>query len=177
MTTNSPAGFSILPAALASETVFQNGLSDRITIHCQDIRNIGAEALSGAADMVICNPPFRKCETGRVSPNSERAIARHEISTTPDEILAAAGRMLKPAGEFVVIYPVSRLMDIVFTMRRSGIEPVLLRMIHSRIDDSAKLILLKGHRKSRAGISVLPPLIIYCSDGTYTEEAGKMFQP
>lgn len=177
--TISITGLEVQPqlVALARENVACNGLSHRITIHCQDINKTAAEIPAGEADLVICNPPFRKACTGRISLNPERAIARHEIKTTLADIIAAAGKMLKRSGEVAVIYPATRLADMIIAMRQGGIEPKLLRMIHSRPHDPAKLVLLKGNKKGRPGISVPSPMIIYDDDGAYTPEAQKMFQP
>lgn len=172
-------GLEIQPqlAALARENVTSNNMEHCITIHCEDIAQAVTKIPAGATDVVICNPPFRKSSAGRISPNPERAIARHEIKTTLTGIIAAARKLLRTSGELAAIYPASRLVDMISALRQAIIEPKLLRMIHSRADDPAKLFIIKGNKNGRPGITIPPPLIIYHNDGTYTSEAKKMFQP
>lgn len=172
-------GLEIQPqlADLARVNVASNNMAHRITIHCHDIAQAATKIPSGKIDLVTCNPPFRKDSAGRISPNSERAIARHEIKTTLAEIIAGAGKMLRTAGELAVIYPAARLADMISELRQAGIEPKLLRMIHSRERSPAKMFLIKGNKNGRPGITIPPPLIIYEEDGTYTPEARRIFEP
>jgi len=172
-------GLEIQPqlAALARENVVSNNMEDRVTIHCEDVAQAAKKMPAGKTDLVICNPPFRKPATGRINPNPERAIARHEIKTTLADIVAAAGKLLRKSGEFAAVYSASRLTDIVSTLRQEGIEPKYLRMIHSRAHDPAKLFFLKGAKNGRPGLTLPAPLIIYNADRNYTPEAQKMFEP
>ena len=172
-------GLEIQPglAALARENAAANGMEQRITILCEDITQAAARLPTGLSDLVVCNPPFRKAADGRINPNPERAIARHEIKTTLAEIIAAAGRLLRTSGDFVAIYSTTRLTDIVSALRQGNIEPKELRMIHSRANDPARLLLIKGKKNARPGITVPAPFIIYNDDGSYTAEAKKMFAP
>lgn len=172
-------GLEIQPrlAALARENVAVNGMEQRIDIVCADITQAASRMPAGQTDQVICNPPFRKTTDGRINPNPERAIARHEIKTTLTEIVTAAGRLLRTSGDFVAVYSATRLTDIVSALRQGKIEPKELRMIHSRANDPAKLLLIKGRKNGRPGIAVPAPMIIYNDDGSYTAEAKKMFEP
>ena len=63
-------------------------------------------------DWVVSNPPYRKVNAGRLNPNRQRAVARHEILVTLHDVVAASRRVLKTAGKFLVIYPAERLTDI-----------------------------------------------------------------
>jgi len=132
---------------------------------------------AGAVDVVVCNPPFRKKASGRINPDRERAVARHEIKATIGDVTSAAAGLLRVGGEFAAVYPASRLTDILIEMRRTEIEPRRLRLIHSRSEAEAKLVLVMGNKKSSGALFVDPPLILYQPDGSYTEEAQQMFSP
>lgn len=172
-------GLEIQPplAELAKENVKRNNMEARITIQCDDAARAAANMPAGRIDLVTCNPPFRQAASGRINPHPERAIARHEIKITLTGITAVAAKLLRPSGEFATIYPAARLTDLVTTLRQAGIEPKLLRMIHSRARDPAKLVLLKGYKNGRPGLAIPAPLIIYHDDRTYTSEILKMFAP
>jgi tRNA1Val (adenine37-N6)-methyltransferase len=172
-------GIEIQPqmAQLAADNAAANHMADRVKIVCADIRNSKSHLPAGQADIVACNPPFRQADAGRINPHEERAIARHELAVTLKDILATAKRVLRTSGEFVAIYPASRLVDMISAMREAGIEPKLLRAIHSRGEEEARLILVKGTRNGRPGTAISPPLVIYDAENRYTPEVERMFLP
>ncbi len=164
-------------ADMASRNVEENNMNDRISVICMDMKRLMPDMIQGPIDIVVTNPPFRKAESGRLNPNQERAIARHEIMITLSEMLGAAVRMLSVSGRFVTIYPAERLVDLLTQMRKSGIEAKHVRMVHSSKDTEAKLVLVQGVKGGRPGIKIGPALDIYNEDGSYTPEVNRMFAP
>ena len=162
---------------LAVFNVRDNHLQDRITIFCQDMRALKAETIAGFVDLVVCNPPFRKSNSGRINPDRQRAVARHEIKAKLPDIIVAARRTLRPAGRFVAIYPAARTAELLTQMRTDRIEPKVLRSIHSYRHSAAKLVLVEGTNGGRSGIRIEPPLILFDEAGDYTPEVAKMFEP
>jgi tRNA1Val (adenine37-N6)-methyltransferase len=84
--------------------------------------------------------------------------------------------MLRTAGRFVTIFTAERTADILSQMRIERIEPKMIRMIHSRRDAEARLILVEGLKGGRPGLSVASPLILYDDSGAYTAEVQRMFE-
>ena len=85
--------------------------------------------------------------------------------------------MLQTAGRFVAIYTAERIVELFCQMRAVGIEPKFIRLIHSRLDTEAKLILVDGVKGARSGTRLGPPLIIYDANGEYSREVQEMFAP
>jgi len=170
-------GMEIQPElyGLAVDNVRKNNLEHRITIVPHDLREPVPETLPCPFDRVVCNPPYRKARSGKVNPEPERAVARHEISATIADVLQATRRTLKIGGRFVTIYPAERSVDLLHAMRSGGIEPKRLRPVHSRTASEAKLILVEGIYGSRPGTIIEAPLVIYGDDGEYTAEVQEMF--
>jgi tRNA1(Val) A37 N6-methylase TrmN6 len=164
-------------AEIARLNIEENNMENRIFIRCMDMKSLNHEVTSGAVDMVVCNPPFRKVRSGRLNPDQERAIARHEIKTTLHDVIKTAHSMLRISGRFVIIYPAERMTDILSQMRDHGIEPKWIRMIHSEKDTNAKRILIEGKKGARPALKIGPPLIIYRGKGIYSAEVEKMFNP
>jgi len=163
-------------ADIALLNVDANHMAGRITIFQEDMKNLKPSMTGGPADMVISNPPYRKPGSGRVNPDQERAIARHEIRATLSDLVQTARRMLRISGHFVTIYPADRMTDLLTQMRNADIEPKSLRTVHSGKHTEAKLILAEGIRGARpGGIKIAPPLIIYGENGDYTDEVSEMF--
>jgi tRNA1Val (adenine37-N6)-methyltransferase len=164
-------------AELAELNAVENHLNGRMTVFRQDMKTLTQEKTAGPVDMAVCNPPYYRSATGRVNPDSQRAIARHEISAGLEDVLDAARRMLITSGRLSLIYPAERLTDLLSLMRLKGIEPKLMRMIHSRKNDEAGMAWVEGVQNARPGIRVLAPLTIYREDGSYADEAARMFSP
>ena len=162
-------------ADLAMLNVKANGLDKRIHILCMDMKALQPDKIGAPIDLVVSNPPYRKAATGRINPDQQRAVARHEIKVTLSDFIETARRMLRVSGRLVMIYPAERMTDLIVQMRSSGIEPKLTRMIHSAADTRAKLILVEGKKGGRPGLKIGPPLIIYQKNGSYTDEVQAMF--
>lgn len=162
-------------AETALLNVRENDMAGQISILHTDMRTLKSGMIPGPVNLVVCNPPYRKADSGRINPNPERAVARHEIKATLRDALVAAGRILPVSGKFLTIYPAERLTDLLTEMRAARIEAKFVRMIHSGPKTGAKLILAEGARGGRPGVKIGPPLVIYGENGDYTEEVGKMF--
>lgn len=163
-------------ANLARSNVDRNRMADRIRILQTDMRLLTPGQVDGPVDLVVSNPPYRKAESGRINPNAQRAIARHEIHLTLEQLLQTVRRILRTGGRFLTIYPAQRTVDLLDLMRHSGLEPKRLTAIHSRRTESAKLILVHGSMRGNPGLIVDPPLVIYNRDGTFTDEVQAMMQ-
>lgn len=164
-------------AEIAELNVRENRLTDRVRIICADIRDVAPDAVSGPVDLMVANPPFRKARSGRINPQQEKAQARHEVSVTLPEVMAAARRLLRTGGRLVAVYPADRAAEVLVGMDRAGIAPKFLRTVHSRAGAEARLVLAGGTKGGRpGGLRIAPPLTIYKDDGAYTGEVQAMFE-
>ena len=164
-------------AGLAKLNVRENGMENRIAIFFKDLKTLSPDTVSGPVDVVVSNPPYRKTDSGRINPNRQRAVARHEIKATLRDVVDTAYRMLKPSGRLIMIYPAERMTDVLTQMRSARMEPKFLRMVHSSAQTDAKMIIVEGKKGGRPGVKIGSPLIIYGKNGSYTEEVENMFNP
>lgn len=155
----------------------ENSMDQKICILDKDLKTLLPKETGGPVDLIVCNPPHFAANSGRINPDSQRAIARHEIAVTLSDITAAASRMLKPAGRLTVIFPSERLTDLLFAMRNAGIEPKHLRLIHPRPETEAKRVILTAIKGKSPGFRVDPPLFIRTRPDKYSDELNTMFSP
>ena len=134
-----------------------NGFNHKMDVILGDMRYPPLRPSS--VDVVVCNPPYRQKKSGRLNPDPERAIARHEIMASLDDILVIAGRLLKVKGRLAMIYPAERLVDMVTRMRGHDLEPKRLRVIYPSLGSEAKLVLIEATVGGRGGLKLLPPLL------------------
>jgi tRNA1Val (adenine37-N6)-methyltransferase len=164
-------------ADLAISNVNANHMRNRITVLHLDMRNLKPAMIDGPADVVVCNPPYRSPNSGRLNPDAQRAIARHELKVSLIDVLETAHRVLRTSGRFLTIYPAQRIAELLFQMHLAGIEPKFMRTIHSRLEEKAKLILVGGTKGAQTGMTIGPSLIIYAEEGRYSKEVRQMFEP
>ena len=120
--TEAVIGVEVQPslAALARQNVSLNRFSSKIEIWEKDFKDLRER---GIFDCVLCNPPYRRVGSGSVNPQEEKALARHEINATLEDVLRAAHHLLKNKGRFFLIYPASRTADLFQGLRRFHLEP------------------------------------------------------
>lgn len=164
-------------ATLAVTNVKENHMEDCITVLYSDMKLLRPKMTDGPVDLVVCNPPYRKPGSGKINPDEQRAVARHELKVNLSELIQTASRMLRTAGKFITIYTAERTTDILAQMRMDDIEPKFMRMIHSRQNTDAKLILIEGIKGARPGLKIAPPLIVYDDHSDFTGEVKLMFKP
>ncbi len=147
-------------AALARKNVAQNNLSDRITILQQDINGLTATFPPGSFDVVLSNPPYRKALTGRLNPSPEKAIARHEIKGSLDDVVRVAAYLLPTGGRCYLIYSASRAVDLLAALRHHRLEPKRLEIVHPTREENAKFILVESIKESGAELKIMRPLFL-----------------
>lgn len=162
-------------ADMALRSVALNGLSDKIDIIKGDIKE--AEQLFRAAsfDVVTTNPPYMIGNHGLTNPEEPKAIARHEIFCTLEDVIREGSRLLKPNGRFYMIHRPFRLVEIFSALTKYGLEPKRMRMIHPYVDKEPNMVLIEALRGGKSRITVEKPLIIYQSQGVYTDEIYEVY--
>lgn len=162
-------------ARLAQKNVALNQCETRVTIVHADIRAIIKTFTAGSFDTVISNPPFYPAPSGRINPDRQKAISRHELCGTLTDFLHTSQHLLKVSGKFLAIYPCVRVVDLIGEMRAIGIEPKTLQFIHPKCDEPANLLLVEGVKGAGREAKVLAPLVLYDASGHYTEQAHHIF--
>ncbi|MDE2485634.1 MAG: methyltransferase [candidate division NC10 bacterium] len=142
-----------------------NGLQHRIKIMEGDLRQIKGLLPAASFNMVLCNPPYRGLASGRLSPDPEIRQAKHELTATLQEAVAAIRYALAPKGRACLIYHASRLADLLSGLRAVRLEPKMLRLVHSYPGAQAELSLVEARRDGRPGLQVSTPLFVYQARG------------
>lgn len=163
-------------ADLAIRNVELNNLSDRISVVKGDIKE--ASRLFGEAsfNVVTSNPPYMNENHGIVNPDSAKAIARHEILCSLEDVVREAGRCLKSKGKMYMVHMPNRLVDIFDTMRRHHLEPKRMRLVYPYVNKAANMVLIEAVKGGNSQLIVEEPLIVYKEDGTYTDALLKMYE-
>ena len=162
-------------AERAKKNVAINGLNDRIDILNMDIKMLRKVFPPNGFDIVFSNPPFRKTKSGRLSADSERATARHEMKINLSELISTASYLLKNTGRLYIIYHPFRLMELTSMLLKRHLEPKRMRFVHSRTGEEAKMVLVEAVKNSGTWLKIDPPLYIYEDNGEYTAEMKSIY--
>ena len=147
-------------ARLTEKNASLNGLTDKITTVCADIREYPAEAVY---ELVYTNPPYMKTTSGKASTLDKKNIARHEVNGDIADFLESARKLLKYGGAFYAVYRPDRLTDLITAMRNAEIEPKRMTFVHANTEKEPSMVLVEGKRGGKSGMILTPPLIIYKS--------------
>ena len=92
-----------------------------------------------------------------------------------DDVVKAARRLLAPQGRLYMVHRPHRLTDIIVTLRNYRLEPKKIRFVHSFYDREPVMVLIEAVSNGRPMVKVMPPLVIYKGDGSYTDEIMKIY--
>ena len=161
-------------AAMAKKNVNARQMGDRIRILNRDIGAVSPKDIDHPVDIIISNPPYKKRHTGRINPNFQKAIARHEIKLDLDMLFSRTRRFLKPMGSLTIIFPAQRIADIVRAMDANGFSPHWFRFVHIKKGQPARLVLASGLKSRTDSLTIRPPLFIHDANGRPTKEFAEI---
>ena len=160
---------------MARRSLVLNKLEKKIDIVEGDINE--ASKLFGMAsfDVVTCNPPYMNHSHGIVNPDSSKAIARHEILCTLEDVIRETAKLLKPKGRFYMVHRPFRLVDIISICSKYKLEAKRMRLVYPYVDKEPNMVLLECVKGGGRNLIIEAPLIVYKEPGIYTDEILKIY--
>lgn len=155
---------------MAGRSILCNGIEDRVEMVQGDVCNASSVFPKASFDVVTCNPPYMLGSHGLVNPDSAKAIARHEILCTLNDVVREASLLLKPGGRFYLVHRPFRLAEIISTLSAFKLEPKRMKFVHPFIDKEPNMVLIEAVRGGKPRLTIEAPLIVYKEPGVYTDE-------
>lgn len=157
-------------AEMAARSVKYNNMEDRVSIRQGDIKE--AAGIFGAASfhVVTCNPPYMIGQHGLTNPHMPKAIARHEILCTLEDVVSQAAKLLGDRGRFYMVHRPFRLTEIMNVLTKYKLEPKRMQLVYPYIDREPNMVLIEALKGGNSRITVERPLIVYEKPGVYTKE-------
>ncbi|MEE1228534.1 MAG: tRNA1(Val) (adenine(37)-N6)-methyltransferase [Lachnospiraceae bacterium] len=160
---------------MARRSVLWNALEDHITITEGDVKEIRTHYHQDSYDIVTCNPPYMTGSHGLTNDQYGKAVSRHEILCTLDDVVKGAAWMLKMKGHLVMVHRPFRLAEIIVELRNYHLEPKRMRLVYPYLDREPNMVLIDAVKGGKQRITVDPPLIVYNKDGSYTDEIYQIY--
>ena len=170
-------GLEIQPesADMAKRSVELNHLQDKIAIVQGDMKEAGTLFGAASFDVVTCNPPYIIEQHGIKNPDAPKAIARHEILCTLEDVVSQTAKVLKPGGNFYMVHRPFRLAEIMVTLQKYRLEPKRMQLVYPFVDKEPNMVLLEANRGGRPRMRVEKPLIVYREPGVYMPEIYEIY--
>lgn len=162
-------------ADMARRTVLMNGLDNRASVHCIDMRDAAKTLGYGAYDLAVCNPPYSRAGTALAPVRENQRVSRYEGDITLSEICASAASLLKTGGRFAVVFPAQRLFELMTDMNNAHLAPKRARLVYSSVNHAPKLALVDAVKQGGSQLHWLPPLILNNTDGTPSDEWKRIY--
>lgn len=157
---------------LVRQSVADNNLQDKFTIIDGDICNYKKLFQPESMDLVAANPPYRN--SGNVRQIGTAAC--HEVTATLEDFFKAAAYAVRYRGRFALVQLPERFAESMQLAFKYGLQPKRLQWVHSMLDKPAWIFLMEMQKGGSYGMDVLPPLIMYNKDGSYTEQVKKYYE-
>lgn len=157
-------------ADMARRSVLLNGLEDKIEIVTGDIKEAGSLFDAASFDVITCNPPYMIGQHGITNEGDAKAIARHEILCTLEDVVSQAAKLLKPGGNFFMVHRPFRLAEIMTVLQAYKLEPKRMQLVYPFVDKEPNMVLIEANRGGKPRLTVEKPLIVYKEPGVYMPE-------
>lgn len=157
-------------AKMAARSVAMNHLEEKIEIVNGDIKE--ASRIFGAAsfDVVTTNPPYMNDAHGLKNPTEVKAISRHEVLCTLEDVVREGAKVLKSGGRMYMVHRPHRLIEIITAMKQYKLEPKRMCMVHPFKDKEANMVLIEAVKGGGSWLKMEAPIVVYKEPGVYTDE-------
>lgn len=85
-------------------------------------------------------------------------------------MIREGAKVLRPMGRFYMVHRPRRLVEILDTFTRHGLEPKRMKFVHPYADREANMVLIEAVRGGGALMKVEPPVVVFDESGQYSDE-------
>jgi 16S rRNA (guanine1207-N2)-methyltransferase len=144
-------------AELAGRNMVRNNLQDRIEVIQGDVREIKK---GNSYDYIITNPPYMHLDGKKINIHDNKALSRHEINLTLQELVKNAKRLLKPRGQFFMVHRTHRFTEILSLLESEGFSVKRMRFVYSDHEKTSNLVLIEASKGRKEVLEVEQPLYL-----------------
>ncbi len=145
---------------IAHRNTEMNRMGKRVKIINGDIRLYKDIFQEKSFDAIVCNPPFQSKDAGRSSPSVQSATARQNITMTMEDLVQAAGYLLKHKGFFYLVHSIGQMVSLTRLLSRNNLEPKRMRFVHHSRETRASAVLIESRKGARGGLDVDAPRLV-----------------
>lgn len=137
------------------------GMKDKVEIAVANWKGLSKSVQGRRFDVVISNPPYRKKGSGKISPLTSKAIAKHELKGSMSDLIQAGKLLMKPDGRICLMYPPIRLEELIQSLAKAKLKIQRMAMVHPYGDRPATQVLVEAVAAGTRELKVEEPIIVY----------------
>lgn len=160
---------------MAQRSIYLNKLENKFEIINTNILALTSLYNKESFDVIVSNPPYKKINTGVQNQEIKKNISRHELTASLEDFIQTSFTLLKDRGEIYIVHRPERLVDLLSLMRNYQLEPKEMRMVYSNQKKPPCLVLIKGVKRAKYFLKILPNLYIYDECGKETKEIREIY--
>ena len=163
-------------AALARENADRNAIAADVValdVTSQAETFANAKLAPDSVDAVLMNPPFNDAARHRSSPDASRASAHVADSTTLENWVHAARRILKSGGALTLIWRADGIAEVLAALSK-GFGSLAILPVHADAGRPAIRVLVRAVKGGKAPARVLSSLVLNDESGLPNKEVAEM---
>lgn len=161
-------------AEMAKRSVAINHLEEKVSIVCGDLKDTKALFGRSAFQVVTVNPPYMAGGSGLVGGDYSKAVSRHEILCSLEDVIREGANVLVPGGRMYMVHRPYRLSDIICLMAKYRMSPRRLCMVHPKPSAQANLVLIEGMKGGNTQVRVEEPLFLFDEAGNESNQIKRI---
>lgn len=161
-------------AALARANILRNELQHRTRVVEEDIREM--KGRTKHFDGAVMNPPYFQPGAGEQSPNSERALGRHQRFGDLHALVAATSRHVHSWAPVCVVYPAAGTGAVLDAFVTVGRRATVVQPIAAFEGGVTKLVIVAARQSRAFEMELLAPLVLYDAQRQYTPETAEILR-
>ncbi len=154
-------------ADMARRSVIYNKLEEKISVINKDVREFKNDF---KVDLIVSNPPYMKVKEGKISDNEQKAISRHELKLTFDELVKSARRILKSGGSFNIVHRIRRFEEVIKILNENKFYTKRLRIVYSKPGKDAILFMIEAIKDRKCELTINEPIYLYDKNDEFSSE-------
>lgn len=105
-------------------------------------------------DVIICNPPYFKKSTQKINVDYKKAISRHELEATLEDIVKKASELIKDKGRFYLVMTISRMSETIYLLEKYGFACKIIKLLTNGKKE-AYLAIFEAVYNGKTGVRVI----------------------
>lgn len=135
----------------ANKALQLNKIEKNILFECMDIREYKK---SNYFDVIISNPPYMDDNGKKINENEHKAISRHEIKLSLNELISNAKRLLKPIGLLYFIHRTHRLVEIIKVLDKNNFSIKKIIFIYSTQNNKSTMMFVEAVKGKKVKLEI-----------------------
>ena len=135
----------------ANKALQLNKIKKNIQFECMDIREYKK---SNYFDVIISNPPYMNDNGKKINENEHKAISRHEIKLSLNELISNAKRLLKPIGLLYFIHRTHRLVEIIKALDKNNFSIKKIIFIYSAQNNKSTMMFVEAVKGKKIKLEI-----------------------